>query len=77
MRRAKVDLGLKSALHNAPAAVNYNGMKTAISSILALLLLAGCAGELSRRDAAQTPADSQQAEPKKDAYPTFTYRPGS
>ena len=78
MRRGKVNLGLKSALHKAPAAVNYNGViyKVMFSWIIALLLLSGCAVETARRE---TPAaaNEQQPESKKDAYPTFTYRPGS
>jgi len=52
-------------------------MMAVISSILALVLVAGCASELSRRDAVQTTTDNQQEEPKKDGYPNFTYRPGS
>ncbi|HEY1266387.1 MAG TPA: hypothetical protein VGH16_03960 [Candidatus Binatia bacterium] len=46
--------------------------------IFASLLLAGCAGEVARHDSvAQSPTDNQRAEPRKGAYPTFTYRPGS
>jgi hypothetical protein len=48
-----------------------------IRASLFLTALAGCAGELPGRDAAQTPGDNQQVEPKTGAYPTFTYRPGS
>ena len=79
MRRAKVNLGLKSALHEPPAAANYNRMiyKVMFSWILALLLLAGCAVESARRETPAAASNEQEPESKKDAYPTFTYRPGS
>jgi outer membrane biogenesis lipoprotein LolB len=50
--------------------------KVMFSSIFTLLLLTGCAVETGRRE---TPAaaDEQRPGTKKDAYPTFTYRPGS
>jgi hypothetical protein len=55
----------------------YKAMFSWICASPFLTAIAGCAGELPRRDAAHPPADNQQAEPKREAYPTFTYRPGS
>ncbi len=79
MCRVKITLGLKSALYKSPAAVNYNGMiyKVMFSWIFALLLLTGCAVETARRETPAEAASEQQPGSKKDAYPTFTYRPGS
>jgi len=43
--------------------------------VLLLAALAGCAGELPRREAA--PASTAEPGVNKPAAPTFTYRPGS
>ncbi|GEM_PF-2958851 len=45
--------------------------------ILVLILLAGCASEFARHDVAETTTREQQADSRKNAFPTFTYRPGS
>jgi len=51
--------------------------KLMFSWIFALLLLTGCAVETARRETPAGAANEQQPGSKKDAYPTFTYRPGS
>jgi hypothetical protein len=71
---------LRRSLAQCGSRVNQYGMIYKVISfwIFASFLLAACAGEVSRRDAAtQTPADNQPAQPRQGAYPTFTYRPGS
>jgi len=51
-------------------------MKVRTLIFLLLAALGGCASELPRRDAAAT-ATAEPVEARKQAPPTFIYRPGS